>query len=208
MNNAPQYRDLFAGLNERTLANGLRWKNEPAEWQFESGILKIVPDARTDFFRPYVGEPTDNACLLYTLRRGDFTAVARVSAKLSGFGDAAALTVRSDAEHWIKLCVERSPAGEVSIVSVVTNGHSDDCNNELLKIPEAELRVSRRGDTFGLQYRAGRGKWRFVRTFGFALPSEVSVGVHAQSPFGEGCSAEFHGLSISSVPVADYRSGE
>ena len=56
--------ELFTNCNARQLANGLTWMNEPPEWGFEAHGLTIVPQAKTDFFRPYQGAPHDNACLL------------------------------------------------------------------------------------------------------------------------------------------------
>jgi regulation of enolase protein 1 (concanavalin A-like superfamily) len=210
--------NLFTGSDGKRLAEGLAWLRKPSSWGFGPAGLEIVPDGQTDFFRPAVGSPKDNACLLYTRVTGDFTAVAEASAVLVGFGDAAALTVRSDESHWAKICIERSPRGEVSIVSVVTSGTSDDSNNELLPSPAASLRLTRHGRVFGMQYRAasapgagagaGPDPWRFVRTFGLEMPDAVMVGVHAQAPFVAGCRATFTTFELSPVPVKDLRSGE
>ena len=144
--------DLFEGCKGHQLANGLVWLREPTEWRFDGDGLLIVPEAKTDFFRPYQGTPNDNACLLYTEVTGDFTAVTRTSAHLVGFGDAAALTVRAGPTQWAKLCLERSPIGDVAAVSVVTNTWSDDANNELVPTSECYLRITRKGDVFGMHY--------------------------------------------------------
>jgi regulation of enolase protein 1 (concanavalin A-like superfamily) len=201
-------RDLFDGCHDQVLVEGLTWLHEPPEWRFDDGELLIVPAAQTDFFRPYQGASRDNACLLYTEVTGDFTAVTEASAHLVGFGDAAALTVRAGPTQWAKLCLERSPIGDISAVSVVTNPTSDDANNELLDDPACFLRITRKGDVFGMHYSLDGEVWRFVRTFGMAMPQTVMVGVHAQAPYVGGCWARFAGLSLSSEPVADFRSGE
>ncbi|MGC9469432.1 MAG: DUF1349 domain-containing protein [Anaerolineae bacterium] len=200
--------DLFEGCRDKKLANDLRWLHEPPTWQFDDGALSIVPEAETDFFRPYKGVPRDNAGLLYKAVTEDFTAVTKVGAHLVGFGDAAALTVRYTDTQWAKLCVERSPIGDVSIVSVVTNPYSDDANNELLVEPTCYLRITRKGDVFGMHYSLDGEVWRFVRTFGMALPETVMVGVHAQAPFVGGCRARFSSFELLPEAVADFRSGE
>lgn len=200
--------NLFQGCEGKRLTERLTWLREPESWGFTAGGLEIVPVGKTDFFRPVVGAPVDNACLLYTWVTGDFTAVADTRVTLVGFGDAAALTVRADATHWAKICVERSPKGEVAIVSVVTTETSDDANNELLAGPAASIRLTRSGGVFAMHYRADTGPWRFVRTFGLALPQRVMVGIHAQAPFVPGCRAVFSRFEIDPVPVKDYRSGE
>jgi uncharacterized protein len=200
--------DLFLGCQGRQLNDALAWLNEPPAWSFDAEGLTIVPAAVTDFFRPYQGNPKDNACLLSTEVTGDFTAITQVRAHLVGFGDAAALTVRAGAAQWAKLCLERSPIGDVSAVSVVTNPWSDDANNELLSAPACWLRITRKGDVFAMHYSLDGATWRFVRTFGMAMPETVRVGVHAQAPFVAGCWATFARFGLVAEAVKDFRSGE
>lgn len=200
--------NLFDGCEKQQLANGLAWLREPLEWRFDEGKLLVVPEAETDFFRPYKGEPKDNASLLYLPVQGDFTAVTQVSAHLVAFGDAAALTVRASEAQWAKLCLERSPIGDSSVVSVVTHPWSDDANNELVPSPSCYLRVTRRGDVFGMHYSLDGRSWRFVRTFGMPLPETVMVGIHAQAPFEGGCHATFTRFELTGETVKDFRSGE
>ena len=200
--------NLFEGCTGKSLANGLAWFQEPPEWGFDADGLTITPAAKTDFFRGYLRAPNDNACLLYANVTGDFTAVTHARAHLVGFGDAAALTVRASATQWAKLCLERSPIGDVSAVSVVTNPWSDDANNELLDQPECYLRLTRAGDVFAMHYSVDGAKWRFVRTFGLVLPPTVMVGIHAQAPFVGGCSARFSFFNLTHEAVKDFRSGD
>ena len=200
--------NLLVDCNGMTLANDLKWLNEPPEWEFGDTGLRIVPRAPSDFFRPYDGPPNDNCCLLYRETTGDFTATAQVTAQLVDFGDAAALTVRASETQWAKLCLERSPIGEVSLVSVVTNPWSDDSNSEIVTSSECYLRLTRKGNVFGMHYSLDGTKWRFVRTFALELPPRVMVGIHAQAPFTPGCQVVFQSLTVSPDPVGDFRSGE
>ena len=201
--------NLFEKCAGRELASGLRWLCEPSVWEFDdSGRLTVVPAGETDFFHPSDRPGSDNAGLLHADVTGDFTARTHVSAELAGFGDAGALTVRAGPDRWAKICVERSPVGEVSVVSVVTDPWSDDANGELLEAPEAFLRITRKGDVFGMHYSLDGRRWRFVRAFSLEAPAQVLVGVHAQAPFGAGCRAEFGFLEIGPEPVGDFRSGE
>ena len=200
--------DLFAGCTNNRLGPGLEWLNEPPEWHLDEGVLSITPEVGTDFFRPIDGTPFDNAGLLYTEMSGDFTVVTQVDAHLVGFGDAAAITVRASPDRWAKLCVERSPSGEVSIVTVVTAPWSDDANGELLDRPARYLRLTRKDDVLGMHHSADGRVWRFVRACYIDLPGTVMVGVHAQAPFGEGCHATFRFLHARPAAVRDFRSGE
>ncbi|MFH1569454.1 MAG: DUF1349 domain-containing protein [Gemmatimonadota bacterium] len=201
--------NLFTHLGAGADPARPQWLVEPPQWQVDDqGRLHLTPAPETDFFRPIDRPGYDNAALLCASVSGDFTARTRVRAVLVGFGDAAALTVRASAEQWAKICVERSPAGEVAIVSVVTDPWSDDANNELLSEPAAHLRLTRKGNLFGMHYSLDGRAWRFVRAFAMRAPARLLVGVHAQAPFVGGCRATFDFLEMEPRPVADFRSGE
>jgi len=200
--------NLFDGCNAQHLENDLAWMNPPQRWSFDEQGLRVEPKKGTDFFRPFERDPRDSASLLHKAVRGDFTAVTRVSVKPKGFGDAAAVTVRTNEQVWAKLCLERSPIGELNAVSVVTNPWSDDSNGELIREPECWLRLTRKGNLFGMHYSLNGSRWRFVRAFTIEMPQEVLVGVHAQAPFEAGCEALFYCFDLSDQGVEDFRSGE
>ena len=126
----------------------LRWLNEPDSWSIDpsDGSITIVPNAATDFFRPLddLDAPAnDNCCLLFTEVTGDFTATTHTKATLCDFGDAAALTLRVHESLWAKLCLERSPIGDISLVSVVTNPFSDDANSEVCRLMQLTCSLAR-----------------------------------------------------------------
>ena len=200
--------NMFEGCSANKLDPRLSWLHEPREWRLGNDGLSVVPNAETDFYRPNGRDGKDNAALLYTEVSGDFTAVTHATAELVGFGDAAALTARVDEKTWAKLCLERSPIGEIAAVSVVTNPFSDDANNELVPAPECFLRLTRKGDTFGMFYSLDGKLWRFVRSFVMAVPKTIMVGIHAQAPFVGGCRVSFRSFEIVPTAVADFRSGE
>ena len=200
--------NLFEGCKGKNLTGNLQWLEEPPEWSFAQDRLDVTPTGETDFFRPSDRPVKDNACLLFTTIGGDFTAQVHATAELVAFGDAAALTVHSSPDLWAKLCVERSPIGQVSIVSVVTNPWSDDANNELLQTPESFLRITRKGQVLGMHYSLDGTHWRFVRTMTCPMPAHVKVGVQAQAPFKAGCRATFEAFQVCSEPVANFRSGK
>jgi len=200
--------NLLKGCKSGKFENDLKWLYEPQEWKIDNNELSVIPPMPSDFFRPYGGTTIDNACLLYQEFSGDFTAIAHARAELVGFGDAAALTVRVSETQWAKICIERSPIGETSIVTVVTNPWSDDCNGELLKSPECYLRLTRKGSLFVMHYSLDKLKWRFARMFMMEVPARVMVGIHAQAPFSSGCRAYFRSFTISPQTIADFRSGE
>jgi regulation of enolase protein 1 (concanavalin A-like superfamily) len=200
--------NLFDGCQDQNLASNLTWLNAPRTWSFEREGLHIVPEKGTDFFRPFEREARDSAPLLYRKVEGDFTAASRVSVSLKSFGDAAGITVRSSENLWAKLCLERSPIGELNAVSVVTDTWSDDCNGELIEGSECWLRLTRKGNLFGMHFSLNGSQWRFVRATPIDMPRSVSVGVHGQAPFDAGCEVLIHSFDLSDQAVGDFRSGE
>jgi regulation of enolase protein 1 (concanavalin A-like superfamily) len=199
----------FLGDSDGTrLASGLAWLNAPRQWSVDDGMLTISADPKTDFFQGLEGFDNDSACLLHRQVAGDFTLRAFVEADHQAFGDAGCLTLRHDPTHWAKLCLERSPIGDLNVVSVVTRATSDDCTSELVAEPRRHLRISCKGNEFAFHHSADGGTWRFVRFFLLDVPETISVGVHAQSPFGDGVTARFRGIELLDTPVPDYRSGE
>ena len=199
--------DLLAGCSGGRLSNDLRWMNEPGIWRCTESGLYLEPDGKTDVFRKYGSPPKDNACFLFTQAIGDFSLIAHLRVESTAFGDAGAISIRCDERMWAKLCIERSPAGEIAIVSVVTSEWSDDANNELLRTPEAWLRITRTGNLIGMHYRR-ENAWRFVRAFGLEWPAVVQVGIQAQAPMQAGCRVYCRELKLSQDVVTDFRSGQ
>ncbi len=196
-------------LTDTGIDKRLTWLDEPEAWRFDRGSLYVDPPTDTDLFRaPDGSHNRDNAPFLHTTIAGDFTVVVRLGARLFGFGDAGAITVRTSETKWAKICLERSPIGDVSIVTVVTDGVSDDSNGELLVHPECYLRVTRWGDTYGMHHSVDGKTWRFSRTFTRDFGDEVMVGISAQAPFTEGCAVEFLSFDLANSAVQDFRSGE
>jgi uncharacterized protein len=200
--------NLFSNCSGGHLTNGLQWLHEPKAWNFKNEVLCVEPYGKTDAFRKYKQPAKDDACFLYVEVKGDFTLITKLRLEATVFGDAGAITIRGDEKTWAKLCIERSPCGETSIVSVVTNEWSDDANNELLVAPEAYLRLIRVENLVGMHFSLDGETWRFVRAFGLEWPSTVNVGIQAQAPLQAGCRAYFEELKFSRKVVSDFRSGE
>jgi regulation of enolase protein 1 (concanavalin A-like superfamily) len=201
--------NLISKFETGKIPDGFSWLNEPGKWSITDGILTMIPGAETDFYRSPDGDTNnDSGCLVYSSVSGDFTAVVHVEARLVGFGDAGALTVRKSPTQWAKLCMERSPTGDFNIVSVVTDGSSDDCNGELLETPECFLRITRKGTVFAMHHSLDGILWRFARNFTRDYGDTVMLGFHAQAPFVGGCSVDFDSFSIKDRAVDDFRSGK
>ncbi len=185
----------------------LSWDVAPASWQLDDALIIAAPP-RTDVFRDPAGsEPQSAAPRLLGPVEGDFQLSARVSCTFQGAFDAGALLLWADEVRWVKLALEASPDGEPGVVSVVTDGLSDDANAFAVSGDAALLRISRLGPACALHARHDDEPWRFVRHFPLAATSGLRAGFLAQSPTGEGATARFEAIAFTQERLADLRSG-
>jgi regulation of enolase protein 1 (concanavalin A-like superfamily) len=188
----------------------LDWVNGPGEAGMPaSDVLLLTAAAGTDWTNDAFGGPQQHAAtMLGFASAGDFTlsARARVRGERTTF-DAAVLAIWGDADHWAKLCFEFSPQGQAMVVSVVTNGFSDDCNSTVVTEDSVYLRIVRSGLGWTFHSSADGHDWVFVRVFRLAVDGPVRVGFLAQAPMGELCEAEFRDIRFSAEVPADLRDG-
>jgi uncharacterized protein len=190
----------------------LRWLGTPAAWRVEGDdALTLTSPPRTDLFSD-PGGPDRFAAAPALLARvqGDFTLSAHVTAELSSTYDAGVLLLHRDADTWAKLCLERSPQGRPTVVSVVTRGTSDDANGFTVDGGEIWLRVARVGGAYAFHASHDGHFWDLVRYF--ALDADGSfdtrVGFLAQSPLGEGTTVGFTRIAYARRTLNDLRGGE
>ena len=196
-------------------AHGLSWGPGPLQWEaLRSGGMRVSVPEKVDYFQDPGGAMTkDDAPYLSMLVTGDFVATAHVRPNWGTVWDAAALMVRQDALHWGKLCFESTDIGTTAVVSVVTNGTSDDANGADLSVQDVWLQVCRIGRQFGMHYSLNgqiapeEGGWRMVRVFGMDMPAEVRVGLVAQCPAGPGVAIDWLSFSLEARTVKDLRAG-
>jgi len=197
-----------------TLLNGL----PPLEWTHGVGSAEVLLDgdallltaaAGTDWTNDPLGGPAQHASTALGFPAPEsFTLSARATVRTSRTTfDAAVLTLWGDSEHWAKVCFEYSPQGEAMVVSVVTNGFSDDCNSEVVTDASVYLRVTRTGSAWAFHSSVDGRVWRFVRVFRLDWTGPVSAGFMAQAPMGDTCEALFDSIVFSPHAVADLRDG-
>ncbi len=125
---------------------------------------------------------------------GDHTAWTRITVDGHAFGDAGGIAVHG-ADGWFKACVERTRAGGWAVVTVVSRPVSDEALGPALSGPRADLLVTREAARHAVFCRERPDEdWRFVRTFtGVAADGEqdLRLGLFAQAPFSDACTAAF-----------------
>ncbi len=188
----------------------LTWGVAPVTFSLDDGpLLTITAPPRSDLFSdPAGGAPMDAAPRLLGPVDGDFQLSARVRCTFAGAFDAGALLLWAGEEHWAKLAFEVSPQGEPMVVSVVTDGRSDDANAFVVPGDAVWLRISRMGAACALHARLdGEEDWRFVRHCPLPGADGLRAGFLAQSPTGEGATARFDEIGFVPERLADLRSG-
>ena len=191
------------------LPDPLVWDVAPASWSLDEGpLLTIAAPAGTDLFNDPAGDAsTDAAPRLLGPVAGDFQLSAHVRCTFAGAFDAGALLLWAGEAQWAKLAFEVSPQGEPMVVSVVTDGRSDDANAFVVPGDSVWLRISRIGAACALHARLGGEPWRFVRHFPLPARDGLRAGFLAQAPMGDGATARFGEIGFLAERLADLRSG-
>jgi uncharacterized protein len=175
-----------------------------------AGALRVEAGRRTDWFiDPGGSTAVRNAPAAVMQASGPWQLSAVVSTDHRATFDAGVLFVHVDDSTWAKLCLELSPQGEVMVVSVVTRGTSDDCNSLPVEGHSLHLRISALERAFAFHWSPDGRIWHLVRYFslGDGAPGMAGVGFIAQSPTGDGCTAEFAQITFRPDLLADLRSG-
>ena len=94
------------------------------------------------------------------------------------------------------------------VVSVVTQGASDDVNSFTLPDRHVWLRVSRSGHLYAFHASTDGKVWKLIRAF--TLGKDVSnhrIGFLVQAPVGEGCDVEFSEIKYLAQKLNALRDG-
>jgi uncharacterized protein len=185
------------------------WAVPPVSASHDDGALTIVAPPLTDIFTDPKGvDAVATSPRLLFAPDPIFTLSAHVTVDFASTFDAGVLLLWVDAGHHAKLCFEYSPQGEPMIVSVVTNGISDDCNSVALARTDTHLRITRLGPAlFAFHYSEDGKVWQMVRYFGLQKGEGLMAGFSSQSPTGHGCRAVFDAIRYTPTAVEDIRSG-
>jgi regulation of enolase protein 1 (concanavalin A-like superfamily) len=187
----------------------LRWDVPPVAWNIGGdGALAITAGPRTEMFvNPAGTDVTLNTPRLVFAPEGDFMLSARVTVEFGATYDAGVLLFYAGERTWGKLCFEYSPQGQPMVVSVVTQGFSDDANAYVVAGNQVFLRIARLGRAFAFHASEDGRFWNFIRHFTLDPQTQILAGFVAQSPTGPGCTATFADIAYTPKRLADLRSG-
>jgi uncharacterized protein len=191
------------------LPGPLRWQQAPVSWRrtADDGV-SVTAGPGSDLFVGPDGAPAQlSSPRALVPVDGDYQFSARVSCAAAATFDAAVLLVWVAEDRWAKLCLERSPAGAMTVVSVVTRGVSDDANSWPVPGGRTWLRISRRGPATAFHASADGQRWELVRHFALGGDDGARIGVLAQSPTGNGVVSHFDELRFVPAGLTDIRDG-
>ncbi|MDY7101195.1 MAG: DUF1349 domain-containing protein [Actinomycetota bacterium] len=187
----------------------LQWLDHTGEATLDGDRLVLRAGPRTDWFSDPCGATRlTSAPALVREVTEDFMLSARVTPELAETYDAGVLFLHQNEDSWAKLCLERSPTGRPTIVSVVTRGLSDDCNGPSYDIEAVWLRIARLGDAYAFHHSLDGETWELTRLFTLADPeSTTRVGFLAQTPLGAESTTVFDAIRYRAGTLVDVRSG-
>lgn len=134
--------------------------------KIDGDSFKIDAGGKTDYFIDKLsGYDMHNAPFYYNDVEGDFIIQAKITPGFKETYDAGGILVLDDDSHWIKAAYELTDLGHPSLVTVVTNGVSDDCNGEKAEADKVFIRVLRKGDYWAVHYSIDGLDWEMVRYF-------------------------------------------
>ena len=188
----------------------LRWHGVPRKWaQDTDNSLTITAGQRTDWF---IDPGGDNAVMnapALLMKINELCMLkALVTVEYAATFDAGVLAVYQADQVWAKVCLELSPKGQLSIVSVVTKDASDDCNSVPIAGKSVYLRLAKLERAYAFHYSVDGQEWNMVRYFTLGGLQEVEIGFLVQSPRGDACTAIFREIAYVPQKLINIRSGE
>lgn len=185
--------------------------------QPQAGVDQSVPGAVTltaragdDLFADPATVGLVSSASLFTCETvGDFQFRAKVRVNFQADFDSGVLVGFFDENRWFKICAEVDPLGIRRVVTVVTNGRSDDANSTYIVGDDVHLRITRTGTVFALHASSDGDLWDLIRYFTLNQhqDEDLRVGIAAQSPSGHGTHANFSEFGWKDAGLSDPRDG-
>lgn len=184
------------------------WLRSAKDYKIEGNSILMEAGKGTDLFNsPSETFKCQEFPYYYLNIKGDFIFRCIVSVDFRALYDLGGLIVYENENKWIKFAYENSDVGCPAIVSVVTDKYSDDCNGAEIS-GNVWMQISRKKDVFALHYSKDKVNWILARIFYMNMKEEVKVGVSAQCPLGESCTASFKEIEVLDNNYENVRKSE
>ncbi len=180
------------------------WLNEPKVWSLKDGVLDVVTDAETDFWREtHYGFVRDSGHFLGVSTGPAFTAELRILAGYATLYDQAGIMVRLDERRWVKAGIELSD-GRAMLSSVLTDGRSDWATSPYEHDSrDFRMRATVADGVLRLQVSADGKLWPLVRLAPFPKAKSYSVGPMCCTPERAGLKVRFSDFRLGPPTTRD-----
>lgn len=179
--------------------------------QVADGRLTLTSPAKRDNFRDPNGELSNNSAPMLLMRVDNtkpFTFTSKVTPTLLETYDAGTLYIWVRDDLWLKMAMERDERGRTRLVTVRTNGTSDDNNHDVVTTESVYMKISSDATTVAFYYSLDNVEWQLIRLFRNDYPDTIWLGVSSQSPVGEGNASTFEQVALTPTNVSDFRIGK
>lgn len=172
--------------------------------------VEMNSGAKSDFFNaPNGKEKYSNAPMLLTFinNKEPFTFITKVSPEFSETYDAGAVYVFVNNDLWQKFAFEMDERKLTRIVTVKTNGTSDDNNHDAVDAETVFMKISSDVESIGYYYSLDSINWQLVRVYKNEYPDNFWLGLSSQSPIGNGITTVFENCTLEKKAIEDFRKG-
>lgn len=188
-------------------------KNEAAgKIEVSGDTMKFIAGPQTDYFRSPDGSVVNSSPVVFTEidNTKPFTFTAKVNPKFTEIGtySAGVLYAYENDMHNQKLCFEQSEDGLHRVVTVRTNGTSDDNNHQIISDESVYMRLSSDGKTLGSYYSEDGKEWHMARLYKNDFPKTLLLGISSQSPKDDEHICYFTEVSLVEQTTVDFRNGK
>lgn len=169
-----------------------RWLNEPSKWVLEDGVLRVVTNYKTDFWREtHYGFTQDNGHAYVYQTGAGFTAQLKIAAQYQSKYDQAGMMIRLDEAHWVKAGIEYNDGGP-TLSTVVTNDRSDWTTGPFFgPADQLWIRATVASGVLRLQASANGKSWPLIRLCPIPAAPSYEVGPMCCTPARAGLEAAF-----------------
>jgi uncharacterized protein len=177
----------------------VQWINEPVHWSAADGVLTVMADGGTDFWRTtHYGFVHDSGHVYGEWMDGDFDLTMRVRGAYADQYDQAGAMVRVDEQHWLKTGIEYLD-GRMRFSTVVTLVYSSWTVTDLPGGADLGLRLTRRSDSVEISYGVSGDVSELAGVVYLPPNRPAFAGAMCAAPAGNGFEVSFHDLAISPI---------
>ena len=197
-------------LTLKGVPSALQVEFTPKDFQIIDGAaLRMTTAGGTDIFvSPHDSYARDNGPRALFKADPEFIFSAKVKCDFKTKYDNASLVVYESPQHWIKLAYQSNYYSKPSLVTIVTNQHSDDAQGFYLEGDFVYLKIHGHGQSFWLYYSLDGKSWVPIRAFRLYHDGNLRVGFLVASPAGPGCTGEFSDIKYTPTSPKDLWQGQ